>query len=244
MTKAIITYPTLNSKLGEPESTLTKLSLQYSDAFVLRAAIQGIPVLGGSIDTILGEFGAKWQARRLKTFVEMLEERLTRLEAVLGKITIDPTEELYDFIMQTFDYVIRTRSEEKRQMFANIVANQVTKNDNWDEAEAASRLLNDLSELHIHVLLAALGPKMTAQKADGARLITFSDLYKDQEAVDLRQQLSGVSAIGLRMTCSELLAKGLLQDEGLRRAGVGSMAFLEATDLAEWFIHWIREPNP
>jgi hypothetical protein len=242
VTKAITTYTGMTAKTDEHENALTKLSLQYRDTFVLRAAIQGIPVLGGSPDTILGGLGSKWQARRLESYVRMLEERLARLEVIMGKITIDPTEELYDFIMQTFDFAIKTRSDEKRQMIANIVTNQVIKNENWDEAESASRLLNDLSELHVHVLLTALGPNMKAQREEGSRLITFSDRFPD-EAINLRQLFSGVSVVGLRMICSELLAKGLLQDEGLTRAGVGSMVFLEPTDLAEWFIKWIREPN-
>lgn len=230
-------------KKEEPETAFTKLSLQYSSAFALRAVIQGIPVLGGSLDTMLAGLGAKWQTERFESYVRMLEERFKKLEAIRGEIKIEPSEELYDFILQTIDFVIRTPSKEKRRLFTNIVANQIINNGNWDEAEAASRLLNDLTELHIQVLVAALGPNMKALKAEGARLITFTNRYKDEEAVDLRELIQGVSAMALRMTCSELLSKGLLHDEGIGRAGVGSMEYFEPTDLTEWFIKWIREPE-
>jgi hypothetical protein len=242
MTKAITPYIASLWKQEEPSTAFTKLSMQYSSAFPLRAAIQGIPVLGGSLDTILAGLGSKWQTERLESYVKMLEERLKKLEAIRGEIKIEPSEELYDFIMQTIDFAIRTRSKEKRRLFANIVTNQVINNGNWDEAEAASRLLNDLSELHIQVLATALGPNMKAQKAEGARLITFTNHYKDEEALDIRELFSDVSVMALRMTCSELLSKGLLHDQGVGRGGIGSMEYFEPTDLTEWFVNWIREP--
>jgi hypothetical protein len=131
---------------------ITRASARYCDKFPLRAAIQAIPGLGGSLDTMLAGLGANWQYKRLEDFISRLNERLGRLEQWGSLSSVDPSESLFDFMMNTFDQVIRARSEQKRERFANLVANQVVKKREWDEAETACRLIGDLSDIHIKIL--------------------------------------------------------------------------------------------
>lgn len=224
-----------------PETRFTKLSYHYSNAFPLRALIQGIPTLGGSLDAMLAGLGSKWQTERFESYIKLLEERLARLEKILGPVKVDPSEPLYDFIIQTIDYVLKTRSEEKRSQFTNIVTNQLIRKADWTESETASRLLNDLTDIHVQILLAALGLKLPPGFTNIVKSVTFSNKYNDPESVDLRTLIPDASIMTIRLACSELVARGLLHDDGVGRAGVGTMEYLAATELTSWFVDWIKD---
>ena len=148
---------------------ITKASAYYYDRFALRAAIQAIPGLGSSLDTMMAGLGAKWQYNRLEDFISALNKRLSRLEQ-LGKLpSVETSESLFDFIMQVFDQVIRTGSEEKRKRFANLVTNQFVNKLDWDEAEAACRLIGDLSDIHIRVLQKSIEVGESSHFLEGLR---------------------------------------------------------------------------
>jgi len=57
---------------------ITRLSAQYAHAFPLRSLIQGIPYVGGSLDTILAGLGSRWQHERLSAFLSLLDRRLRK----------------------------------------------------------------------------------------------------------------------------------------------------------------------
>jgi hypothetical protein len=46
--------------------------------------------------------------------------------------------------------------------------------------------------------------------------------------------------ISLRLACSELVARGLLHDEGVGRWDSTAMTYFIATDLAAWLANWGR----
>ena len=102
---------------------ITKASAKYCDKFPLRAAIQAIPILGSTLDTMLAGLGAKYQYDRLENFISDLQDKLKGLKQVgINIAVIEPSEELFDFMMKVFDEVIKTFSKEKRKRFANLVA--------------------------------------------------------------------------------------------------------------------------
>lgn len=230
---------------------ITKASAQYCDKFPLRAAIQAIPRLGSSIDTMLAGLGAKYQYQRLEYFICQLQEKLRKLEQANNLSNIEPNEELFDLMMQIFDQVIKTRSQEKRERFANLVANQVINKCNWDEAETACRLLADLTDIHIQVLDVALKVEPCDIPAKGERILTLYDRKQLSQRKDagkvptnLSEYLPSLSNAVTEMICSELMARGLLRDIGVGGWGGGTfMGYFAATDMAKWLIDWISEPK-
>lgn len=220
---------------------ITKASAMYSDKFLLRAKIQLIPGIGGALDTLLSGLGGKYQFDRIEHFLGELDERLKRIETLN---VIEPTEPLYDLMMQVFDQVIKTRSEEKRQLFANLVANQVLNNGIWDEAETATRLLADLADLHIKLLKIALGVPKCKGVFDNLQVFTLTVIGMPENGpTDIRHLFPELSIAVLEMACSELIAKGLLRDEGLGRFDTKSMEYFTATEMAQWLMDWIAEPE-
>ena len=237
--------------LQQPEEKLsvlgiTKASAYYCDKFVLRAAIQGVPWVGGSIDTLLAGLGAKYQYQRLEQFISELHKRFSKLEQSIDPQAIEPGEPLFDFTMQVFDHVIKSRSQEKHQRFANLFVNQIAKNRPWDEAETACRLLGDLTDVHIEILAESLNAPLTDFK--NQRAVTLAEKYRDRrpryrDPIHLGRTFPHLSDSVLRMICSELLSRGLMRDIGTGHFDTEPMEFLIATDLAKWLRDWICDPH-
>jgi len=231
-------------------SFVTKASVAYCDNFPLRSAIQAIPKLGGSLDTMLAGLGANYQYKRLEDFIADLNKRLSHVEQL---VNIEPSEPLFDFMRQNFDQVIRTRSEEKRKRFANLIANQVVKQCDWNEAETACRLLGDLSDINIQVLDLALTIghrkppfESIVKVTEGLCPVTIydkwaTDKYASRQATDLRPHFSSLSQSVFQVICSELESKGLLRDIGLDYTDRRPMEVFVATDLAQWLMDWISD---
>ena len=227
---------------------ITKASAVYTDGFLLRAAVQLIPGIGGAMDTLLSGLGAKYQYEKLEHFIEELNERLQYIEELNP---IEPTEPLYDLMMQVFSEVIKTRSEEKRKRFANLVANQIVYSRKWDEAETATRLLADLTDLHINLLLAALNAPECNGVFEGACIVMLTDdEIKDARnasaklPTNISPLFPEISIAVLEMTCSELIGKGLFRDDSIgRHGGFKAMTYMRATEMAQWLMDWIAEPK-
>jgi hypothetical protein len=229
---------------------ITKASAKYCDQFLLRAKIQLVPYVGGSLDTLMSGLGARYQYQRLENFISELNKRLQKLEGASELTSIEPNEELFDFTMQVFDQVIRTRSEEKRKRFANLVANQTVKRCDWDEAETACRLLADLTDIHIQVLDIALKVEPCDKVFKGERVLTLYDRKqlsqrkeKGKVPTNLSEYLPSLTSAATEMICSELMSKGLLRDVGVGGFGGGTfMGYFSATEMAQWLMDWICEP--
>jgi len=228
-------------------SGITKASSAYCDKFPLRAAIQAIPVLGGSLDTLLAGLGAKYQYERLEHFIIDLSRRL-EMAKICNQLVIEPGEPLFDFTVQVFDAVIKSRSEEKQKLFATLFTHQVLNNYNWDEAGTAARLLNELTPMHVQLLSLAMNVKPCPSPFDGLRVFKISeesniseDNFTATPIPNLSKDLPAISPSALKMICSELIARGLLHDEGIGRWSTGNMQYFISTDMAQWFLNWIIE---
>jgi hypothetical protein len=227
---------------------ITKASAQYCNVFPLRAAIQAIPGLGSSLDTMLAGLGAKWQYKRLEDFIAKLNERLSRLEQIGRLQSIEPSEPLFDFMMQTFDQVIKARSEEKRKWFANLVAKQVTEKCDWDEAETACRLIGALSDNHIRILEIAINAPCYDDFFGGRGVITIEDRstvapFAKDKVTYLKDILDGLTPIYVRMMCVELLSRSLLFDLQMESIDTVGQQLYSASGLAMWLMDWISEPG-
>jgi hypothetical protein len=219
----------------------------YSNLPVLRASFQAIPWLGGSIDTLIVGRTAQIQMARVEDYIRLLTLRMERVERVTANLN---GEEFSDLVLSTFQEVARTRSAAKREHFAAILARQAERNLRWEDANAAVRLLADLTEVHLAILAAALHAPDMGKPFEGLRVITPVANRKkfrselEERAADplyLSKALPGFAPLALKMGCVDLLSRGLLHDEGIGRWGTVNLEFLVPTELAEWFAAWITE---
>lgn len=222
---------------GPLKGALVKAGEKYRDRTSLRAAVQAIPYVGGPIDTLLSGHAGKIQEERFRSFMDDLDTRLRRLE---GLAKVEGDEQFFDFMLNVFDSVLKARSEEKRARFAQIVTNQVKGDRDWEDADTAVRLLGDLSDIHVAVLRETLNAPLCGPPFENMRVISLAAQELEPETgnrpVMLVDALSGYSPLALRMTCSELTARGLLHDEGVGRWDLGTLQYLVPTELTSWFL--------
>jgi hypothetical protein len=98
---------------------------KYEENNVLRALVNLIPNIGGSLDILMSIKGSKWREERLKAFLLDLDSRIGEIEneGVLDKLS--QSEEFYDLIVQSMNSVIKTRHQTKIECYANILVNSL-----------------------------------------------------------------------------------------------------------------------
>ena len=115
----------------------------------------------------------------------------------------------------------------------------------WDEAEAAVRILGELTETHVGILSLTLNAPLGEEAFAGLRIVCVNEKeMKDEKiakAFELAKALPNISPVALRLYLSELVAKGLLHDEGIGRLGMKAMEYFTPTDLTTWFVDWVQD---
>lgn len=234
------------SKPNKATSAVAKAAQQYSEQTALRAAIQLIPYVGGAIDTLVTGKATQIQMQRIEYFLHELRARLERVEMIKANVDDDA---FMDLMLTTFEKVSRARSADKQSRFANIVSRQVVEAQSWEDAEMAVRLVSELEDIHIEVANTALSAPPCDKAFEGLQVVTLTpssnqdrDLAGNSPLL-LSDALPHYSSAALRMACAELMAKGLLHDEGVSRWDMGAMQYFVATDLARWLQEWLLNSN-
>lgn len=223
---------------------IAKAREKYSELYLLRAAVQVVPYVGGPLDTLLAGGAARIQLQRVEGFLGELRERLEAVECVSANLE---AEAFSDLMLMTLDKVARSRSADKRARFASIISRQVAEDLPWDDAENTVRLLADLEDIHVEVLQVALAAPPLHGAFEGLPVVCLpsarSDVASEATPLRLTEALPHYSELALRMACAELAAKGLLHDEGIGRLSIKAMSYFVATNLARWFTQWLTAPN-
>lgn len=237
----------MNDAFGSTK--LEKLSAQYGDTATIRAIIQAIPYIGGSLDTLLSAAGQKWRVERAEHFFKELDEKLRALSSPPKLKDVASSEELHDLVHFALEQVIRIRSSEKRKKFASIVCRQIAEAPAWDEAEQACRLLADLTDTDLHVLMTAVNAPVCGHPFDGLRvseLPHYKSLSEVTSAtahspIKLADHLPSLTSAAINISCASLIARGLLHDEGVGRIDTTVMMFVAPTASATWLLTWIKD---
>jgi len=238
--------PTVQEQQISP-STATIISKWFAERYAIRALIQCIPVVGGPLDTLSAGIGIKYEQQRIESLLQSISERLDQIPDVFKATLSEPSEELFDFFSDLFRKVALTRSETKRQHYANICVNHLTLSLDWDAADECLRLVHDLTEKHLSILVFATNVPIAPAPFNDHRAFTCesADANLENSALQalpsLTTHLKGIHKAFLTHYCADLVGKGLLRDEGVHRIGLGPMAVFEATPVADWFIHWIED---
>jgi hypothetical protein len=111
----------------------------------LKATIGAIPVIGAALNEYLFETRGRIKQDRINKFIESFAEYLTELKPVQLHINQIEKEEFGDFFEEIIIKVSKTKSEIKKEVFKKLLANQLTKPQDFDYA---SLLLDTIGSLH------------------------------------------------------------------------------------------------
>jgi len=229
--------------IEKAEGVFVEASKNYSGIPFLRAAVKAIPYLGGSLDTFFAWKGEKWRNERLMDFLDILDQRMLRIER--SKILVDfESEDFLELIVEAMKNVAQAKSEQKRKCFCSIVVNKITTTKTWDEAIAASRLLASLEEIHISILTLAYSPYLLEKKKPfvGAKGIFLPnpDTAQKERGENLLIHFPHLAHSTLHTACEELTQKGLLHVNARSGTTGYSIHFLP-TAHGLWFTKWITQ---
>jgi hypothetical protein len=215
---------------------------KYSETLTLRALVQLIPYIGGPLDTLIGGEGQKIQQRRIALFIEELDRRLKSIEVPQNVLA---NEELFDLMVGTFERVVKTRSLEKQARFAQIIANEIAHPKGIDEVETAIRLIGELDDIHILILDAILHAPLAPAPYEGSTFVTVSKHIPfpgdaNHTYLILTKEFPAIPEHILRLTCSELVSKGLIFDDGVGKFSGTAMEQFAATNLSIWLFAWLE----
>lgn len=129
---------------------LTKMTqdkyLQESDNYWLRGFIQGIPVLGGTLDTWFFQFAEKEKQKRIESSLKKFTEKLKILEKKIDFNYIEENIEEYAFLFEKFmRYVSLEYRKKMRKAFVNLMSNLSIKT--YSDRQNKDVYLSKLSEL-------------------------------------------------------------------------------------------------
>jgi hypothetical protein len=230
----------MNEKL---KNVVLKSYEGYAANTVLRASVQAIPYVGGPLDTLLAGKSANIQLKRLDHFLSEFTKRLERIESI-PKID---EQALYDLSINAMEKSVRARIAEKRAFYANILARHIVQSCPVDESEMALRIIAELEIIHIEILREAFQAPICDEPFKGLKVIAIEEraLTKpgNQGPVILEKRLNTRPLAVIRYAVSDLVARGLLHDEGIGRWDVKAMEYFIATDTAHWISDWISEKH-
>ncbi|NQV69270.1 MAG: hypothetical protein HQ498_04510 [Pseudohongiella sp.] len=217
------------------KDVIENASIRYLERTKLRASVQAIPYVGGSLDTLLSGSGTKIQSQRLEHFLKELSDRLQKLECAPS---IDETL-LFDFAIEAMEKSVRTKESKKRELFASIMANQIADPSLTEFSEMALRIVSELDTIHFKILAVAQSAPVCGEPFDGLRLVTVIpyNLDSDGDGVTpeaLINKLKEYPEEAIRYAVAELISKGLLRDEGIGRFDATSMEYLVSTSTYDW----------
>lgn len=118
----------------------------YSQKTVLRAAVNAIPYVGGSIDVLLLNRGQKIVEQRVSLLFERIKDDLEQIkEDMIDKKFLE-TDEFFDLLRKAIELSIKTRDKEKIKLYAHILRNALLKTTvNKETGEEYIEVLSELS---------------------------------------------------------------------------------------------------
>lgn len=196
--------------LAEIEQELDTKSQLYLERDDLRAVIQAIPLVGGSLDTLIASRGRKILQRRIFYFLGSLAREMDRIE----QETVDPqffqTEQGFDLLQQALNETTETRNDSKIRLYARIVREGSTTGDFGDplDPEAFLSIAGDLRPIEFAAGLALYEKQQVPREEDE------NELQKLQRVgwKDLDEPFSQLDESEIDFLISRLDSVGLMEE--------------------------------
>ena len=195
--------------------------LKYNETPTVRSAIVQIPKIGPIIDIFLTSRGQQISYTRLLGFINALEDEINEIESRINDLKFFDSENFYDLLLKAIEASIKTRHDEKRKLFAKILASSYSYD--YDSSNSES-YIDILSELTIEEIIVA--KKMfqfrTSNKEEFEEIAGKIKGDKDISVTD--KDVLANSNLGIPKEDFEFILLRL-QRSGLLKEFIGGMVF-------------------
>ncbi len=190
-------------------------TLLYSDSSALRICISGIPAIGPIIDTLLSTKGQAIGYNRLLEFYNELNKEIQSIDEKIIDLEYVNSEEFYDLLMKLSESSIKTRSSEKKKLYAQILKNSCI---NSDIKMNPEYFIDIITELSIEEFL--VGKKLFELKNSGDYTKLIQDNYDGKNMMKTSDVLALTDVIIDKEDLDFILLR--LQKVGLIKEVTGS----------------------
>lgn len=104
------------------KESLTKAVEYYESNKAIRAAVNLIPYVGGSIDVLISSKGQEITQKRTESLLNHLSTQILEIPREFIKNNYFETEEGFDLLIKSFEVSAKTRHEEKRKALAKLLS--------------------------------------------------------------------------------------------------------------------------
>lgn len=148
------------------KSKLVQISKGYADQTMIRAAINLIPAVGGSLDLLLSSSGQNFVIRRIEKLISELSEQIGELNESKINHAFFEKEEGFDLVIKVFTSASRTRQNEKLKLYAKIIKGALTEGKEYqeEEPELYLQIVEELSVKELRVAKCLYELKETKSK--------------------------------------------------------------------------------
>lgn len=162
---------------------------------VLRAIETAAPILGPIVSSATQGFFTLRRVRRLEEIVRIFEDEFLDLEDEIVREYMR-TEEFEDLTIDVLERATRERDEEKRRLFANLLAGLASAPDDaYDVKIRAIRTLESLRPIHIEAIRAVIMPPPTPAQSDFSRVEILGNRIGIADRATLTEIVEGLEDV-------------------------------------------------
>jgi hypothetical protein len=166
---------------------------------VLRGLLNAIPSVGGSLNELMAGKGQQMIEERRDNLLRLLAEHMEAIEAEAIRKDYFETPKGFDLLIQALDSSRRTRSEEKRDLIARVLAGAAADDNGEYSPEEYLSLISDLTVKELKVARSLY-----------ERRPEHGDIYYNWHR-EILQELN-IDDADLRVILDRLQARGLCQN--------------------------------
>lgn len=208
----------------------------YSNSASARISTCLLP-FGSAVDILLMSRASSIERNRALRFLLNVNECLSRLDYV----EMDASDDiLLEYLADIVNRAKTARTQDKLERFASIFVNQCKDALPWDDAFLLNRLISDLEDLHIEILMLATSLPPQQVGSEALSTIIATDSHACENVYVLQERLPGHSDESIKISCLDLANKGLLFDDGSTRAGMYGTDWFKATPLSFWLVKRLK----
>ena len=208
----------------------------YEEANWLRALVQAIPSVGGTLDTL---FAWRWnhiQRQRYEAFLESLRRHMERIDANRLDRDFLESDEFASLFIDVSSRVTREYETEKIHLFRNALVNSAMSEFVGNPLrDFMVGLLSELTLAEVHILQIAGEKVQEPRVSDGSGFV---------EAVDIVEELPTLQLEQARALCRHLFSLGFFYDWSIGRwDGGGDQQRYGITEVTPQFLSFILDES-
>lgn len=191
----------------EISSKLVRASEVYSENTALRAVINGIPYIGGSLDVLLSSKGQKIVQDCVIQILDNLKIEMDCIQKSMIDKEYLESEEWFDLIVRGIEAATRTRDKEKIRLYAKVLRGAVTIQDREEfSPEEYLSILTELTPREIEVARVIYEQSQRTPNTDGLQWI------REKKLPELSERCPSIPREDLQFILLRLQRSGLIQE--------------------------------